>query len=133
MATRHAITSRNALLNAGAALCNAGKLRYYTGAQPSAPEKEATGELLCELTLGAPAFQPAKEGQMEANKIAVDVSARATGDAGWFRIVQADGSSAVFDGKITKRGGGGQIELDTVFIQAGAEVSCESLTIALPM
>jgi len=50
------IVSRNAELDALAALANSGKLRIYDGSQPATPETAAGATLLAELTMNATAF-----------------------------------------------------------------------------
>jgi hypothetical protein len=133
MATRNSVVARNAALDAMAVLCNSGKLRYYTGAQPATPETAASGTLLCELTMNATAFGAAAAGVITAAAITSDASADSTGTAGWFRIFKSDGTTAVIDGSITTTGGGGQIEMPTTAIVALAQVDCTALTITLPM
>lgn len=133
MILRVAVILRNAALDAELALLNGGFLRIYTGAIPSAPENAVSGTLLAELSLGATAFGPAVSGVATANAITADASANATGTAGWARLFRSNGTSAGLDGDCTGPGGGGFCELNSTAISAGAEVSCTSLIISLPM
>lgn len=130
MPARTAIATRNSALNALAALCNNGKIRIYSGAQPATPETAASGTLLAELTFGATAFGSASGGTITANAITDDSSADATGTAGWFRILQSDGTTAVFDGDCGTSGT--VMTMATTSIVAAAVVQITSLTLTLP-
>lgn len=131
MAARASILARNAGLNAMASRLNSGKLRIYSGAQPATPETAASGTLLAELTLNATAFGAAAAGVITANAITSDSAADATGTAGWFRLLQSDGTTAEHDGVCGV--GSGELQLPTLSIVANAIISCSSLTITHPM
>lgn len=113
----------------------AGLLRIYTGAPPVNVEDAATGTLLAELTLSDPAFGNAADSggsaQAAANSIASDLSADATGVAGWWRAVDSNGNG-VIQGDVTAAGGGGDLQLDNTSIAAGQEVSISSWTVTQP-
>lgn len=128
MASRNSTVSRNASLNAIGALCNNGYLCYYTGTQPVSPESPAVGDLLCTLRFGSPAFQSAAGCAMSSNPITPDQSASKTGTAGWFRVYKSDFKTPVLDGEIGK-----DMTMNSTLIQAGAQVSCSSLTITQAM
>jgi hypothetical protein len=130
MSVRSSILTRNAALDAVAPLCNGGKLRIYTGTKPATPETAAAGVLLAELSLNAAAFAPAAGGVATANAITSDPAAAATGTAGWFRIVRADGSTPVVDGDVGTSGA--DLNMATTSIVAGAIISCSALTLTLP-
>lgn len=125
-----AINSRNVELNALAALMNSGTLAIYTGTQPATPESAVTGTLLGTLTLNATAFGAASGGVITANAITGDTTADATGTAGYFRIWKSDGTTAVLDGTVGTSGA--DLNLNSVAIQAGADIEITSLTITLP-
>src|SRR2546422_1019223 len=76
------IVSRNAELDALAALANSGKLRIYDGSQPATPETAITTQvLLAELTMNATAFGASASGVIPAAAITADSDADATGTA----------------------------------------------------
>jgi hypothetical protein len=114
-----------------------GKLRIYSGSKPAGPD-EAIGAqtLLAELTLSNPAFGNAADanpgGRATAGTITDDSSANATGTASFFRAVQGGGNTGVIDGDVTATGGGGDLQLNSVSIQAGAQVSITSWTFTVP-
>ena len=107
---------------AGAAL-----LRIYDGSRPATGGAATT--LLAELTLSDPSAAAASGGVLTYNAITADPSANATGTATWFRIVQSDGTTHVMDGSVTATGGGGDLELNTASIVAGANVAITAGTI----
>jgi len=122
--------SVNAEADALAPLANSGKLRIYTGSQPATAD-DAIGAvtLLAELTMNATAFGAAVAGVLTANAITADSTADDTGTAAWFRIWKSDGTSPLCDGSVGTSGC--DLNLNSVAIQAGAEVSVTSLTITV--
>jgi len=109
-------------------LLNNGFLRIYDGSQP-ADANTALGAqvLLAELRFNVTAFGAPSAGVVTANAFTADASANATGTAAWFRALQADGTTVIADGTV---GAGGTFDLvlNSVAIQAGAEVQVTALT-----
>jgi hypothetical protein len=120
----------NAMASAAAdAVCanlNNGYLRLYSGSQPATADTAPSGTLLAELRFGNPAFGAAVNGVSTANPITADTSADASGTAGWFRALKSDGTTAVFDGTVGTSGS--DLNLNSVAISAGAEVSVTAFT-----
>ena len=112
-----------------------GLLRIYSGSAPANADDAASGTLLAELTLNATAFGAAADlnpgARATANAITGDTSANATGTAGYFRLVRADGTFQI-QGDVTATGGGGALELNTTSIVAGVQVDVTSLTFTMP-
>lgn len=97
---KQSVALRNAALIAKAAEIGAAALlRIYTGAPPTSPSEAATGMLLSEHVCGAPFAASVTGGVLTANTIE-DAEAVASGTAGWFRIVKADGTTACLDGTV---------------------------------
>lgn len=130
MATRISSASRNAAANAIAALANGGSIELRSGAQPASADDAATGTLLATFALPNPAFGAAAAGVASANAIAT-VQGAAAGDAGYFRVKES-GGAAVMDGSVTATGGGGDLELNTITISAGVDVSITSWSVTMP-
>jgi hypothetical protein len=130
MSLRTSIVARNAAADAQAALANTGYLRIYTGTKPATPETAASGTLLAELRLNATAFGASSGGVITANAITGDASADASGTAGWFRILQSDGTTALWDGDVATSGA--DLNLNSTSISAGAAVDITALTVTLP-
>jgi hypothetical protein len=121
----------NAQVDAGLALLNSGYLRIYNGTKPATANTAVTTQtLLAELRYGATAFNSASAGAASANAMTQDSSANATGTATWFRALESDGTTAIFDGTA------GEVGTDLVMsdadVTAGVVVSVTSHTYTLP-
>ena len=130
MTVAYSTAVRNARLNvvrddidAGA---GAGLLRIYDGVRPATGGTVTT--LLAQLAMTDPSAPDAAAGVLTLSAITKDSSADATGTATWARIVRSDGVF-VADLSATVTGGGGDLQLSTASIVAGAEVDITSFTI----
>lgn len=94
--------SANAGVDAITALADGGVLKLYDGTKPADADTRPTVDehVLSEHTMGTPAFGAADEGVAVAEAIADDTDANATGNASWFRLFKADGTSPVLDGTV---------------------------------
>ncbi|MEK9722830.1 MAG: hypothetical protein VW405_05010 [Rhodospirillaceae bacterium] len=120
-------TAVNAAADAVCPLLNNGYLRIYDGTQPATADTAiSTQTLLAELRWNATAFGSASSGVSTANSITADSSADATGTATWFRALESDGSTVVFDGSVSTSGA--DLNLNSVSITAGSAVSVTSFT-----
>lgn len=109
------------------ARANNGSLRIYDGTPPAnAGTALSSNTLLANLAMGATAFGAASAGVATANAISDDTSADATGTATFFRVMETDGTTVVFQGTVGTSGA--ELNLNTVSIIAGGEVSVSSLT-----
>lgn len=124
------IAARNAAGAALTDLLNSGSIEIRTGASPGV-DSAATGTLLGTLPLSATAFGAWAAGSATANAITQDASADATGTAGYFRALTS-GSAAVIDGTVSATGGGGDLELNSTSISAGATIDITSWVINHP-
>jgi hypothetical protein len=108
----------------------AGYIEIRSGTRPATVATAVTGTLLAEVTLEDPAFGAASSG---AATVADpdSVTAAATGTATWFRAYNSD-DVAVFDGKVTVTGGGGDLTLATVDLVSGLSVDITGGTITMP-
>lgn len=120
------------LIDGGA---GAGLLRIYSGTQPADPDTAATGTLLAEITLNDPAFGAAADAApggiatASVSPALEDTSANATGTAGYFRVVDSNGT-AIMDGEVGTSGA--DLNLNTTSIVSGATVSVTSWTVTMP-
>ena len=112
------------------ALLSNGYLRIYSGAQPATADTVPGAQvLLAELRFNTPA-----SGATPATGIitftttlmAAGVAALATGTAGWYRCLKADGATAVVDGDADIAANSPNLVLSTTAIVAGATVSVTS-------
>ena len=109
------------------ALANNGFLRIYDGTQAATADTAVGAQvLLAELTFGATAFGAASAGVATANAITQDSSANATGTASWFRVLQSNGTTVLFDGSVGTSGA--NLNLNSVAISSGAAVQVTALT-----
>lgn len=125
---------RNALADAAVdaldAGSGAGTIQIRSGTRPAGPGTAATGTLLATVTLADPAYGAASTGVATLTDPAA-VTAVADGTASWFRALDSN-SVAVFDGRVTATGGGGDLTLATVTISTGLFVDITSGSITMP-
>jgi hypothetical protein len=120
-------TGANAAADAVVDLADTGYLRIYDGTQAADADTAVGAQvLLAELRFGATAFGASALGVATANAITTDTSANATGTATWFRVLKSDGSTVLWDGSVGTATS--DLILDSVAIQAGADVSVSALT-----
>lgn len=128
MAVAFATTLRNARLDAIKTAIDAGAgpglLRIYNGTRPATGGAATT--LLAELTLSDPSAGAASGGVLTLSAITADSSANATGTATWARIVDSAGNFVM---DLSVGTSGADLNLNSVEIQAGAQVSVTSATI----
>jgi hypothetical protein len=117
---------RSRAADAVTARANNGRLRIYSGTAPDANFALSGNTLLADLTFGATAFGPAANGVATANAITADSSADATGTATFFRVLESDLTTVVFQG--TVGASGAELNLSSVSVIAGGPVSVSALT-----
>jgi hypothetical protein len=118
-------------------LCDAGAgaatVRILDGAVPADADAAETGTLLAELTMSDPAFGAAAlsgdTAVATAATITPDTSANASGTASYFRIVDSN-SNVIMQGTVGTSGA--DLNMNSVAIAAGAQVSITSLTYTHP-
>lgn len=119
--------NRNRAADAVCARANNGSLRIYSGTAPADANAALSGNtLLANLAMSATAFAAAASGVATANAITADSSADATGTATFFRVLESDGTTVVFQGTVGTTGA--ELNLSSVAIVAGGNVAVSSLT-----
>lgn len=119
--------NRNRAADAVTARANSGSLRIYDGTPPADANAALSGNtLLASLPMSATAFAAAASGVATANAITADSSADASGTATFFRVLETDGTTVVFQGTVGVSGA--ELNLNSVSIVAGGNVSVTSLT-----
>ena len=125
-----AVARRNAALDNILANANTGYLRIYDGTQPTDADTAIGAQvLLAELIMGSTAFASASAGSATANAITSDSSANASGTAAWFRLLKSDGTTVIMDGSVGTSGA--NLNLNSVAISSGAQVSVSSFTVSM--
>jgi hypothetical protein len=106
---------------------NSGYLRIYSGTQPANADTGLSGNtLLAELRFNATAFGAAVNGVATANAITADTDADANGTATWFRALESDGSTVVFDGSVGT--GTNDLVLDSTTVTLHGTVTVSAFT-----
>ena len=124
---------RNATCDAIVARANSGYLRIYASSVPASADASIGGAtLLGTCGFGATAFGAASSGTATANAISSDSAADATGTASFFRVVESDGTTVVWQGTVSASGGGGDLVLTPVDVVAGVQIAITSLTFTVP-
>ena len=112
-----------------------GYLRIYSvgSGRPATPDTAITDQtLLAELRFGNPAFGAAANGVLTANAITPDASANAGGNAAFYRVLKSDGTTPLEDGEVGATGSGSDLELNSIAISLGAQVSVTAMTHTVP-
>ena len=127
---RSAAASRNAEINAMAALLNSGTINLYSGTRPATADTALSGNtLLATLTFGSTAFAAAVAGVATANAITQCSSAAATSTATFARLLSS-GAATVCD--ISVGTSGAELNIYSTSIVSGLIVQCSSLTLTQP-
>lgn len=120
-------------LSAMGALANGGSIDIYSGTMPSTPETSATGTLLVTMTMAATAFGTPT--YVSPNMVATaafsasSFSPVASGTAGWARMWESNGTSAIAD--LTVGTSGTDIILGSTTISTGVTLT-PSGSISMP-
>jgi hypothetical protein len=131
MAIKLSNTARSAAADAVVDLADGGYIRIYDGAQAANPNTAIGSQvLLAELTFGTPAFGAASNGVATANAITQDASANANGTATWFRVLQSNGTTVLWDGTVSTSGA--DLNLNSTSIVSGGTVDITSMTYTQP-
>jgi hypothetical protein len=124
-------TAANAEADALARLLDNGYLRIFDGAQATDANTALGAQvLLAELRFNATSAPAATAGVLTFNAITSDTSADATGTATWYRALKSDGTTVVMDGSVGTATA--NLVLNSVAIQANAQVSVTSMTYTVP-
>lgn len=111
-----------------------GHILIYAGSVPADADAALGGAtLLAELIMSNPAFGAAADispgARATASSITADSSANATGTASFFRMTNRD-ATAIVQGAVSTSGA--ELNLNSVSIVSGAQVSITSMTVTMP-
>lgn len=124
MSVTHPTAVRNAIADLVVDLIDAGAGAGTIEFQTAGSVEVAT------LTFSDPAFGAASGGTAAASAITADASA--TGGTIAKAVVKDSNGTEVFSCSVTATGGGGDIELNSLVVSAGQQVSLTSLTYTAP-
>ena len=102
-------------------------LKIWSGSVPANCAAADTGTTLATMTLPSDWLAVASGGTKSLAGTWQDLSADATGTAGFFRIYQ--GATCHMQGTITVTGGGGDMTLDNTSIASGQQITVTSFTL----
>jgi hypothetical protein len=132
MAIKLSTVARNAAANAVVDLADDGYIRIYDGTQAANPQTAIGSQvLLAELRFGTPAFGAAATGTATAEAITADASANNTGTATWFRVLQSDGTTVLWDGTVSTSGADLNLASGTS-ITSGDNIAIDSMAYTQP-
>lgn len=102
-------------------------LELRTGAPPANCAAADTGTVVATMTLPADFMAAAASGSKAISGTWQDTSADAAGTVGHFRIKQ--GATCHIQGNVTNTGGGGDMTLDNVSVNAGQQITITAFTL----
>lgn len=130
MTLQYSQTVRNARLDAVESTIGVTPLfRIYSGTKPAATTDAATGTLLAEMTLPSDWMAAASGGTKEKSGTWQDLTANATGTAGYFRVLDSTGTTTHIQGEVTDTAGAGPLKLSTTAIVSGEPVTVVTFTL----
>jgi hypothetical protein len=104
-------------------------LRILSGAKPANCAAAQTGTVLAEMSLPSDWMLAAASGVKAKDGTWSDLSANASGTAGYFRIYDSTISTCHIQGECTDTGGGGPMKLSTLAVVATEPVTVASFTL----
>lgn len=120
-------TVRNARLDAIETAIGASAIMHLRSGTPPADTSQAnSGTLIATLNLPADWLAAAASGQKAKAGTWEDPSADAAGTVGHFRIFDSGGTTCHMQGTVSGSGGGGDMELDNVVVEAGQQITITS-------
>lgn len=123
-------TVRNAELDAiETAVGVSAILKIRTGAAPANCAAADTGTVLSTINLPSDWMAAASGGAKAKSGTWEDVSADATGTAGFFRIYDSGGVTCHMQGTVTVSGGGGDMTVDNTSFAAGQDFTITGFTL----
>ncbi|WP_339799676.1 hypothetical protein [uncultured Marinobacter sp.] len=108
---------------------NSPKLEIYAGSMPSAMGLSITADLLTEHALTNQVATEAS-GIITFDAIGEELAVNITGSPGWARIIDRDGAEVIYL-TVSDTGQGGELQLNTVNLQAGSSVFITGGTIVV--
>lgn len=130
MALQYSVAVRNAKLDAvETAIGASAVLKLRTGAQPADCAAADSGTVVATLTLPSDWMAAASSGSKAKAGTWEDTSADNAGTVAHFRIYASDGTTCHAQGTVTNTGGGGDMTLDNVAVNAGQTITITGFTL----
>lgn len=130
MSIQLSIAVRNARLSAIPNTIGASAyLEIYSGAMPASCSAAATGTLLAKIPLPATYFAAPASGSMAMTGTWSELSADASGTAGYFRLYDNLIATCHMQGTVTAAGGGGDAIINNTSVTAGQQISVSAFNL----
>lgn len=107
-----------------------GKIILYGGSEPATADTAPSATVLATFTLSATAFGAASNGVITLAGVPLTVAASASGTATHFRLTRGNGTTVILQGTVGTSGA--QLNLNTVTITSGVNVTITSGTVTVP-
>jgi hypothetical protein len=103
--------------------------KMLTGSAPANCAAADTGSTVASFALPADYLDTATGGTVGKNGTWQEASADGSGTVGYFRIYDQPGTTCHMQGTATNTGGGGDLELQNVIINAGQQITITSFVL----
>ncbi len=129
MAVQNSVAVRNARLDADeATIGTSAVLKLRTGAQPTDCAAADSGTVIATINLPSDWMAAASSGAKSKSGTWQDTSADASGTIAHYRLYASDGTTCHEQGTVTNTGGGGDMTLDNVVVNAGQSITINTWT-----
>jgi hypothetical protein len=129
---KYAVSAANAMLNAFEADVGANAvMKIFDGVLPANCAAADNGAVLATLALGADWMADAAAGSKAKSGVWQDGDADASGDAAYYRIYAAGGTTCKQQGTVGLQGSGADMILDSVEFTAGQSFTVASFSIGI--
>lgn len=131
MALQFSVALRNAQLDQiEAVVGTSAVLKLRTGAPPANVATADSGTVVATLNLPSDWMAAASSGSKAKSGTWEDTSADNAGTLGHWRLYQSDGTTCHAQGTITNTGGGGDMTVQNVVVEAGQAITITSFSIS---
>lgn len=130
MALQYSAALRNAQLDAiETVVGTSAVLKLRTGAPPANVATADSGTVVATMTLPSDWMAAASGGSKAKSGTWEDTSADNAGTIGHWRLYQSDGTTCHAQGTVTNTGGGGDMTVQNVVVEAGQAISITTFTV----
>ena len=131
MALQFSVALRNAQLDQiETVVGTSAVLKLRTGAPPANVATADSGTVVATLNLPSDWMAAAASGSKAKSGTWEDTSADAAGTIGHWRLYQSDGTTPHLQGTVTNTGGGADLTVQNVVVEAGQTITISSFSIS---
>ena len=130
MAIQMSVAVRNARLDSiETTISTSAVLKLRTGAPPASCATADSGTVVSTISCPSDYLAAASSGSKAKAGTWQDASADAAGTVGHFRLYASDGTTCHMQGTVTNTGGGGDMTLDNVVVEAGQQITITTFSL----